>query len=220
MRRSIMQGASLPASLLLAALVTVAPVSARRPAPPAAKPDMPFPTLMQYATRDINNFWAQTFAGWRRPYKPPGVYPYARPLRTACGLSVMNNAFYCPADNNVYYDGNFVSRYYSYVGDYAAVSIIAHEWGHLAQTQLGINRGNSFSIQMELQADCFAGAYTGYAEAMGELEEGDLEEAGVGIFYAGDQKGTPWFSPQAHGRPMRRISAFLDGYKGGAGACP
>jgi hypothetical protein len=131
----------------------------------------------------------------------------------------MNNAFYCSASNSIYFDYNFISKVYSQVGDYAAVSIIAHEWGHLVQTQLGISNGRFFSIQMELQADCSAGAYTKYAEGMRELEEGDMEEAGVGLFNAGDPRGMPWFASQAHGKSMQRISAFLDGYKGGARAC-
>lgn len=131
----------------------------------------------------------------------------------------MNNAFYCSASNSIYYDYNFMSRMYSQVGDYAAVSILAHEWGHLVQTQLGISNGRAFSIHMELQADCLSGAYTQYAEKMGVLEEGDMEEAGVGLFGAGDPKGMPWFAPLAHGKSMQRISAFLDGYKGGVQVC-
>lgn len=206
-------------TLLLAASSLVSPASAGRRAAPAAKPDMPLNTLLQYAVADINKFWGQGFAASGRRYVAPGVYPYSRPVTTACGTAVMNNAFYCPASNSIYFDAGFVRKFYEEVGDYAAVSIIAHEWGHLVQAQLGINRGNSFSIQMELQADCLAGAYTLYAERAGELEEGDMEEAGVGLFNAGDQKGTPWFSPQAHGRPMKRIGSFLDGYKGGSPAC-
>jgi predicted metalloprotease len=204
-------------SIVLAALLL--PASLERSAAAAPKPDMPLMTLLSYASGDINGFWIQSFTANRTLYKQPAMIYYVAPIQTPCGLSVLNNAFYCGASNTIYYDYNFINRMYSTVGDYAAVSIIAHEWGHLVQAQLGISRGNNFSIQMELQADCFAGAYTKYAESKHELEEGDIEEAGVGLFNAGDPKGMAWFASEAHGKPMQRIGSFLDGYKGGPAPC-
>jgi predicted metalloprotease len=182
-------------------------------------PDLPLNQLLPIASGHINGFWLQSFYAKRLRYTTPTMVYYSQPIKTPCGIAVMNNAFYCAASNSIYYDYNFMSKMYSQVGDYAAVSILAHEWGHLVQTQLGIGNGRTFSIQMELQADCFSGAYTQYAEKMGVLEEGDMEEAGVGLFSAGDPKGMPWFAPLAHGKSMQRISAFLDGYKRGAQVC-
>jgi hypothetical protein len=54
---------------------------------------------------------------------------------------------------------------------------------------------------------------------MGYLEEGDLDEAGTGLFKSGDPKGTHWFNPQAHGKPLQRVEAFLLGYRQGMAAC-
>lgn len=181
--------------------------------------DHPFNQLLPLASADINKFWHQSFYSSRLRYATPTMMYYTQPVQTPCGVALMNNAFYCSASNTIYYDYNFLSGIYSQVGDYAAVSILAHEWGHLVQTQLGVANGRAFNIQMELQADCLSGAYTQYAEKMGELEEGDLEEAGVGLFSGGDPKGMPWFAPQAHGKSMQRINYFLEGYKGGARAC-
>ena len=192
----------------------VSPALATRHTGDSAKPDLPLRDLLVYASGDINAFWQQSFASRGLRYSVPLMVPYNQPIGTPCGQALMNNAFYCSASNSIYYDYNFISRIYSQVGDYAAVSIIAHEWGHLVQTQLGISNGRYFSIQMELQADCFAGSYTKYAEATGKLEAGDLEEAGAGLFNAGDPKEMPWFAAQAHGKSMQRISAFLDGYNG------
>lgn len=182
-------------------------------------PDLPLNQLLPFASGHINGFWRQSFYANRLRYTTPTMVYYTQPLQTPCGTALMNNAFYCSVSNTIYYDYNFMSRIYSQVGDYAAVSILAHEWGHLVQTQLGITNGRAFSIQMELQADCLSGAYTQYAEKMKVLEEGDMEEAGVGLFSAGDPKGMPWFAPLAHGKSMQRISAFLDGYKGGVQVC-
>lgn len=205
--------------ILISVAALLFPCSTAMPTTAAPKPDMPLANLLTFASGDINEFWLRNFNTSRRIYTRPAMFYYTEPIRTPCGVSLMNNAFYCAASNSIYYDYNFISRMYSTVGDYAAVSIIAHEWGHLVQAQLGISRGTNFSISMELQADCFAGAYTKNAELKRELEEGDMEEAGVGLFSAGDPRGMAWFDSQAHGKPMQRISAFLDGYKGGAAAC-
>lgn len=209
----------LAVTIIVLALFAFSAKAGRSNAPLKPSPDLPLNQLLPIASGHINGFWLQSFYAKRLRYTTPTMVYYTQPIQTPCGIAVMNNAFYCSASNSIYYDYNFMSRMYSQVGDYAAVSILAHEWGHLVQTQLGISNGRAFSIQMELQADCLSGAYTQYAEKMGVLEEGDMEEAGVGLFGAGDPKGMPWFAPQAHGKSMQRISAFLDGHKGGAQAC-
>jgi hypothetical protein len=209
-----------PLALITLVLVLLGFSSTLRESTASAKPpDMPLNELLPAASADINNFWMQSFVAGRLRYTTPSMTYYVQPIRTACGIATLNNAFYCSASNSIYYDYNFMRRMYSGVGDYAAVSILAHEWGHLVQTQLGIGKGRAFTIQMELQADCFAGAYTKYAERTGKLDPGDLEEAGTGLFNAGDPEGMPWFSPRAHGKSMQRISAFVDGYRGGAQRC-
>lgn len=201
-------------SMIIVGVALACPVLSVEPLKPAVKPDLPLADLLKFATADINQFWRTNFTSHRLRYVTPTLFPYNRSIPTPCGPSLMNNATYCAASNSIYFDINFINRIYTQVGDYAAVSIIAHEWGHLVQTQLGLSNGRSFSIQNELGADCFSGAYTKYAEVTRKLEEGDMEEAGVGLFNSGDPKGMPWFTPGAHGKSMQRISAFLDGYNG------
>lgn len=209
---------SLALTIIVLAIVAV-PGGARVSRASVKPQDMPLNQLLVYASADINKFWLQSFVANRLRYTTPTMVPYTEPIGTPCGNAVLNNAFYCSGSNSIYFDYNFMTRMYSKVGDYAAVSILAHEWGHLVQTQLGRANGRTFSILMELQADCAAGAYTQYAERMRELDEGDMEEAGVGLFTAGDPIGMPWFASQAHGKSMQRINSFLDGYKGGARRC-
>lgn len=196
-------------------VMLVSPVGAVKGSRPIVKPDLPLDDLLRLALLDINQFWQTNFTSLKLHYVVPTIVPYNRPIPTPCGASLMKNATYCAASNSIYFDYDWIGGIYTNVGDYAAVSIIAHEWGHLVQTQLGLSNGKSFSIQNELGADCFSGAYTKYAEATGKLEEGDMEEAGVGLFNSGDARGTPWFAPGAHGKPMQRINAFLSGYNGG-----
>jgi len=210
-------GARLAITLVVLTVLTL-PASARTGAA-TARTDLPLNQLLPIASSHINQFWHQSFYAGRLRYATPTMVPYNQPIRTPCGNAVMNNAFYCGRANSIYYDYNFMSQMYSQIGDYAAVSILAHEWGHLVQMQLGVAQSGTFTIQLELQADCLSGAYTQYAERVGVLDPGDLEEAGVGLFKGGDQIGMPWFHPQAHGTAMQRINAFLKGYNDGARKC-
>lgn len=52
--------------------------------------------------------------------------------------------------------------------------------------------------EQELQAECFAGAWTFDADTRGELEPGDLEEAVTAVIAAGDPADT-WFDQTLHG---------------------
>jgi predicted metalloprotease len=148
------------------------------------------------------------------------VLGYSGPQPTACGQTIPRNAFYCPNDNSIYFDTSLLTREMGTNGDFGAVFVIAHEWGHLAQQELGIlDHPPRFPVEVELQADCFAGAYAKDADARGELRQGDLEAAGKSLFAAGDPAGVAWFDPAAHGTSQQRMDSFDKGYGGGYEAC-
>ena len=68
-------------------------------------------------------------------------------------------------------------------GDLAAQYIVAHEYGHHVQNLLGINeqmrqaqqndpsRANQYSVALELQADCLAGAWARDAADRGTVRQ-------------------------------------------------
>jgi len=206
---------------ILALLVLGLTLTLPRTIPSGIQPAqaMSFEQLLQFASNDINRYWSQTFSRSGKRYSPPrDVIGYTRPIQTPCGVMSLNNAFYCIPAHSIYFDKGFLYREYRQIGDYAAVSILAHEWGHSVQAQLGISRSNNYSIQVELQADCFAGSYTRHAGQAGYLEPGDVAEAGTSLFRNGD-RNTPWFDVNAHGTPQQRVRAFSDGLNGGANAC-
>ena len=106
------------------------------------------------------------------------------------------------------------------IGDYAVVVIVAHEWGHSIEAQIGMLNGNLLSRQTELLADCLAGAYTNYLLYESSLaipDVGDVEEAAESLFQMGDD--LPWFDPQAHGTGDEREDAFYYGIDYGYSAC-
>ncbi len=135
----------------------------------------------------------------------------------------MGNAFYCPPDKTIYYDDALLRGFYNDPGDYAAVTVLAHEWGHSIQDDLGIKKqaagGQNYTIQTELQADCFAGAFARHILELGYLEEGDLEEGGEALLKGGDPRSFKWFDPQAHGKPFQRGAYFNKGWEGGIQPC-
>lgn len=182
--------------------------------------DMPFDQLVTFSRNLLDDFWSKTFAANKWQYRTAtGFHYYTETVQTACGPSVMENAFYCPRSHTIYYDDAFLRDIYNKDGDFAVVTVLAHEWGHLAQGNLGIIGGNQqyFAIDTELQADCFAGAFAKYVDENKYLEDKDLDEGGEKLFKIGDYR--PWFDPQAHGRPLQRIDSYLNGWKYGIRAC-
>lgn len=177
--------------------------------------------LMNFAVGDVNQFWSAVFEEQGERYvEPESVTAYSRTIRTGCGASVPDNAFYCGVDNSIYYDADFLESLLDEFGDFSPVFVVAHEWGHLVQAQLGIlDQRRRADIQNELQADCFAGAYTQSAESRGLLEEGDVDEGVATALQAGDPRGTAWYEPGAHGTAQQRMQAFQSGYSEGLEAC-
>ena len=176
----------------------------------------------------IDHYWARAFAAAGRPYDPPdAVVPIATAIDTACGPGdpQLDAAFYCVLDETVYYTLDFYNLING-VGDFSWITVIAHEWSHHVQAELNIFAtanpqfdGGRYTIELELQADCLAGAYTQDAEARGWLDPGDLDEALILTNAAGDPEDIPWYDPGAHGTPDQRLGAFLAGYRSGATAC-
>lgn len=177
--------------------------------------------LIELARSDIDAFWEKEFDGGRTTYDGPVEFKaYTTEIETECGRASLNNAFYCSADHSVYYDEGFLRGELATNGDFAPVLIIAHEWGHLVQSLVGILQDESlYTIQVELQADCLAGYWAADADSRGLLEEGDFEEGVVALYRVRDPKGTPFYDPQAHGTAGERIDAFSNGYDFGLDAC-
>ena len=129
--------------------------------------------LVNLASEQINRLWGETFAASGMRYEPPAaVVPYVTPMQTACGPAQSGNAFYCPASNAIYYDAVFLAQQRRTAsaavgadGSFAPVVIIAHEWGHAIQRQLGLGDGSS--VGRELQADALAGAFAEWADRQG-----------------------------------------------------
>jgi uncharacterized protein len=126
-------------------------------------------------------------------------------VHSACGAaSAASGPFYCPADQKMYLDLSFfrdLDRRFGAPGDFAQAYVVAHEVGHHVQNLLGINRqvaqaqrredragANALSVQLELQADCFAGVWGHHANRQGLLEAGDVDEGLAAAAAIGDDR--------------------------------
>ena len=174
------------------------------------------------AVPSINQFWTEQFAAAKLSYTPPRVIPYYALTQTPCGTAqpMKTGPFYCPQSNTIYYDAIFIAQRMrsasAAVGqssEFAAVTIIAHEWGHAVQRQLGLRFRTT--IEMELQADALAGAFARWAYYEKILDPWDIPMARYVLATDGDTLGVEWYDSSAHGKPEDRVNAFLLGYNKG-----
>lgn len=137
--------------------------------------------------------------------------------------TVQGNAFYCPLGDFIMYDdeGLFPQIYDAY-GPFVLSTVLAHEFGHAVQFRADVREA---SIIMEQQADCFAGAWTRWIDddrSTTGLEIGTdaLNDAIAGFIAFKDPTGLVSADQEgAHGSAFDRVSAFRDGYEGGAAQC-
>ena len=92
--------------------------------------------------------------------------------------------------------------FYQEKGDMATAVILAHEFGHGAQARLGLTEQFLLTIESELQADCFAGAWAQWAENQGLLGKQAIKQAVDAVISVADPRRRPLERPRCprHGR--------------------
>ncbi|MGN9786664.1 neutral zinc metallopeptidase [Nonomuraea sp. ZG12] len=176
---------------------------------------------VQGARTLTEEFWKQQFAALGRTYQPISRFvPYSGDSGPSCGgePAVPNNAFYCPVGHFIAYDRTWMEGLWSEMGDGSVYLIIPHEFGHAVQSQL--QTSFRFNVQIELQADCYAGGTLKALIDSGALtaEPGDEDELLLNLAAAGDPTDD-WLNPAAHGTADQRQRSFAMGYTRGVTAC-
>ncbi|MFT4258402.1 neutral zinc metallopeptidase [Microbacterium sp.] len=191
----------------------------------------------------LNAYWEDHVDG----YVKPGMIVVEGSTSTACGTA--SNAvgpFYCPPDQTVYIDPSFFQlmqqQFGASAGNLAQLYIVGHEWGHHIQNIVGTmeqypNDGtgpDSNGVRMELQADCYAGAWIGQMayekDADGEAylkapTDAELDDAVNAAYTVGDdhiqETSGGFVNPESftHGTSAQRQYWFAYGYKSGLDAC-
>lgn len=196
----------------------------------------PYADTLQASVVDIQEFWSKEMPkAYDRQYvaiPTSRMFPYDRShLPPACGgqqvsyEELAGNAFYCSEGDFIAWDdGELLPELYSEFGPFSIAMVLAHEWGHAIQDQVGLTDQNLATVVLEQQADCFAGAWTRHV-ADGDsthlsLGEGSLDAALGGMLKFRDEPGLVGAGdPGAHGSGFDRVRAFQDGYTGGVSKC-
>jgi predicted metalloprotease len=182
--------------------------------------------------------WGKLLGG---RYEPTTLVAYSEAYQSGCGAaqSAMG-PFYCPTDKKIYLDTEFfneLSRRFQAPGDFAQAYVIAHEVGHHVQDLTGrleqANQlqaraseaeGNAVQVQVELQADCYAGVWAANArdpQGRPVMEPGDFEEGMRAAEAIGDDtlqkqaQGRVVPDSFTHGSSAQRMEALQRGFKSG-----
>jgi predicted metalloprotease len=182
--------------------------------------------------RSVDGYWTKTLRAAGRP-APSVRYDWIPPGetdRTGCGAPAgADAAFYCPTDDTIYVSQVLAAEIYRgvarnfpgeqsgsghAVGDFGLAYVVAHEYAHNIQQELGIARVDPrYGVEpLELQADCMAGLWGNSVYKEGLLQPGDVQEAISTAQAAGDFE---YNNPQHHGTPAQRRAAWLTGYRSG-----
>jgi predicted metalloprotease len=198
--------------------------------------------LVSFVLDDVQKTWTQVFAAHGRTYRHAKLVLYRDMTYSGCGAAQASTGpFYCPEDEKVYIDLSFwneLKRFGGSTGDFAQAYVVAHELGHHVQKLLGIETRmrrlaqqdpedkNHLSVDLELQADCFAGVWGHSTEQRNIVHSEDIDEALKAAAAVGDdhlqRMAGRAVSPErwTHGASAQRSEWFRRGLQvGTVGSC-
>ena len=185
--------------------------------------------------KDTETYWGDWFQKQGQSYQAPKVVLFSGQTRSGCGVAdTASGPFYCPEDQKVYLDLDFYRQLrdqFGAPGDFAQAYVIAHEVGHHVQDLLGTlpefnqrrqsmsqEQANAYSVRIELQADCYAGAWGKGEFEKGFLDSTDVSEAITAANQIGDDtltRGSVSPRQYTHGTSAQRMKWFKQGYTTG-----
>ena len=199
--------------------------------------------LIIATVNSVQDYWGKTLPKYQMNYEPVKTVIYQGQTPSGCGTANSQvGPFYCPLDSKVYVDASFFeelqSKFGADGGQLAKEYVIAHEYGHHVQDQLGIldraqqdpQGPNSGAVRIELMADCLAGTWVKHAtettDANGTpllkpITEQDITSALSAASAVGDdriqKKMQGRVTPEnwTHGSSEARQKWFLQGYQTG-----
>ncbi|GAB2978563.1 KPN_02809 family neutral zinc metallopeptidase [Frigoribacterium salinisoli] len=180
-------------------------------------------------------------------YVEPDFFLFTSSTTTGCGgATSATGPFYCPPDQALYVDTDFFDQlrqqYGATAGPLAQLYVVGHEWGHHVQQLTGAfaradrsgTGPTSDSVRLEVQADCYAGAWLGAASSLKDVEgvtflepitDAQITDALDAAATVGDDRiqeasgGEVDSDSWTHGSAEQRQRWFTQGFEQGATAC-
>ena len=189
--------------------------------------------------------WQQQFSRYGIQFRAPTLVLFSNQTQSACGTaSSMTGPFYCPADQGIYIELNFIqdmrrmgaSNNTEVVGNFALAYVIAHEFGHHISNLTGVlpqahkamsqagnkAQANAISVALELQADCYAGVWAANLSKYNiNVSRADLEHGLQAASAVGDDRimasAGRSINPEnfTHGSAQQRMQWFARGLQSG-----
>jgi predicted metalloprotease len=194
--------------------------------------------LVSFVLDDAQKTWIQILAAQNIPYRHARLVLFRDSTPSGCGgyAQSATGPFYCPADEKVYIDLGFwddLARFGGSTADFAQAYVVTHELGHHIQNILGTEQKvrqftqqhpsarNTLSVDVELQADCYAGVWAHNAAQRNIVHASDIQAGLSAAAAVGDdhlqrmQRGT--VSPESftHGTSAQRQHWFTQGMQQG-----
>jgi uncharacterized protein len=192
----------------------------------------------------VQAYWEQELPRYGKKWQETPTRLYSGSTQSQCGTaSNQVGPFYCPLDKTVYIDASFFQiledQFGSSGGPLAQEYVVAHEYGHALQDQLGLlgraqqdpQGPESGSVRTELMADCLGGVWAKHASSVEDSDTGtpflkplsdqDIKDALSAAASVGDdriqEKTQGRVNPESwtHGSAEARQRWFLQGYKTG-----
>jgi len=140
--------------------------------------------LMVGAATSLDTYWGtEAPALGVADYRTPDFFLFSGSTDTGCGgATSATGPFYCPPDEALFVDTDFFeqlrSQFGASGGPLAQMYVVGHEWGHHIQELTGaFDRADrrdtgpgSDTIRLEVQADCYAGAWIGSASTIADAD--------------------------------------------------
>ena len=191
----------------------------------------------------VQAFWTAELPKHGQDWQQTKTILYKGQTQSACGTaSNQVGPFYCPLDKRVYIDDDFFQileqQFGSSGGPLAQMYVVAHEYGHALQDQLGLlgraqqdpKGPESGGVKVELMADCLAGVWAHHATTTKDAQgttllkpftQKDIDDALSAASAVGDdriqEKTQGRVSPESwtHGSAAQRQKWFTTGYDSG-----
>ena len=182
-------------------------------------------SLREFWATELPRIYGEPFEDLARGIQPKteGSPPWTCNGERLTYDDIRGNAFYCGGkdDDYIAYDAaDLLPRLNKSFGALTPAVVLAHEFGHAVQHRAEVDAP---SVVIELQADCFAGAWVAYAQTSASdpvtVDEAALDSSIRAIPLLRDQPGTAATNPKAHGLGFDRVNAFQTGYESGADRC-